>query len=176
LTQDDQWYASRFAQCHRDIAKSDRRGAERHPKCVRGPVQTYRRILLVTPAGLTRQWQDELRQKFGMDDFLIYGQDFFIHDPRNWKLYDHVIGSVDRLKTEDHLQLLMDAGPWDLVVFDEAHRLSRRQWGRRLDASDRFHLAAELRKQTDALLLLHAPPGHAGQVPSSVGASSAGAA
>lgn len=119
---------------------------------------TYRRILLVTPAGLTHQWQDELRQKFGMDDFLIYGDDFVVHDARHWKLYDHVIGSVDRFKTDQHLGTLLDAGPWDLVVFDEAHRLSRRQWGLKLEASDRFRLAAELRGMTDALLLLTATP------------------
>jgi len=119
---------------------------------------TYRRILLVTPAGLTRQWQEELRHKFGMDDFLIYGEDFAIQDPRHWKLYDHVIGSVDRLKTDDHRDLLLAAGPWDLIVFDEAHRLSRRQWGRKLEASDRFRLAADLRGMTDALLLLTATP------------------
>ena len=119
---------------------------------------TYRRILLVTPAGLTRQWQEELRQKFGMDDFLIYGEDFVVNDPRHWKLYDHVIGSVDRFKTENHKDALVDAGPWDLIVFDEAHRLSRRQWGLKLEASDRFRLADELRGLTDSLLLLTATP------------------
>jgi len=119
---------------------------------------TFRRILLVIPAGLTRQWQDELRQKFGMDDFQIYGHDFFIHDPRQWKFYDHVIGSIDRFKADDHKDLLLTAGPWDLIVFDEAYRLSRRQWGRKLDASDRFRLAAELRNVTDSLLLLTATP------------------
>lgn len=119
---------------------------------------TFRRILLVTPAGLTRQWQEELREKFGMDDFQIYGEDFFIRDPRSWKLFDHVIGSIDRLKTDDHRQTLIDAGPWDLIVFDEAHRLSRRQRGLRLETSDRFDLAAELRGLTDALLLLTATP------------------
>lgn len=119
---------------------------------------TYRRILLVTPAGLTRQWQDELRQKFGMDDFQVYGHDFSIYDPRQWKLYDRVIGSVDRFKADEHKDTLLSAGPWDLVIFDEAHRLSRRQWGRKFDASHRFRLAADLRNLTDSLLLLTATP------------------
>lgn len=119
---------------------------------------TFRRVLLVTPAGLTRQWQEELRQKFGMDDFQVYGHDFFVHDPRQWKLYDHVIGSVDRFKADEHKEALLAAGPWDLVIFDEAHRLSRRQWGRKLEASQRFRLAAELRNLTDSLLLLTATP------------------
>lgn len=119
---------------------------------------TFRRILLVTPAGLTRQWQEELRQKFGTDDFQIYGHDFLIHDPRQWKLYDHVIGSVDRLKADGHKESLLSSGAWDLIVFDEAHRLSRRQWGRKLEASDRFELAKDLRATTDSMLLLTATP------------------
>lgn len=119
---------------------------------------TFRRILLVTPAGLTRQWQEELRHKFGMDDFLVYGEDFAIHDPRHWKLYDHVITSVDRMKTKEHRDLLLAAESWDLIVFDEAHRLSRRQWGQKLEASERFQLAAHLRGMTDAMLLLTATP------------------
>ncbi len=117
-----------------------------------------RRILLVTPAGLTKQWQDELHHKFGMSDFLIYGEDFKINESHQWKLYDFVIGSIDRLKDENHLERLLEAEPWDLIVFDEAHRLSRRQYGMKLDASQRFRLAAELRKCTDNMLLLSATP------------------
>lgn len=117
-----------------------------------------RRVLLVTPAGLTKQWQDELHYKFGMSDFLIYGEDFKINEPHQWKLYDFVIGSIDRLKDENHLASLLEAEPWDMIVFDEAHRLSRRQYGMKLDASQRFRLAAELRKCTDSLLLLSATP------------------
>ena len=118
----------------------------------------FRRILLVTPAGLTQQWKDELRLKFGMDDFRIYGRDFNVEDPREWKLYDHVIGSIDRFKAGRHREMLLQAGPWDLIVFDEAHRLSRRQFGSKLEAADRFKLAADLRELTDALFLLSATP------------------
>lgn len=119
---------------------------------------TFRRILLVTPAGLVRQWQEELHHKFGMSDFQIYGSDFNINQPRQWKMYEHVIGSIDRLKSDDHLGSLLEAGNWDLIVFDEAHRLSRRQWGSKYEAADRFKLAAALRKKTDAMLLLSGTP------------------
>ena len=118
----------------------------------------FRRILLVTPAGLVRQWQEELHHKFGMSDFQIYGKDFEINDPRHWKLHDHVIGSIDRFKSESHLEKLLQAGNWDLIVFDEAHRLSRRQWGGKYDASERYKLAAKLRSLTDAFILLSATP------------------
>lgn len=117
-----------------------------------------RRVLLITPAGLTKQWQEELHYKFKLDKFQIYGEDFVINETRHWKMYDHVIGSIDRLKDENQLESLLKAEPWDLIVFDEGHRLTRRQYGQKYDASQRFVLAAELRKTTDSLLLLSATP------------------
>ena len=118
----------------------------------------YKRILVVTPAGLVKQWQDELHYKFHLDDFRIYGRDFEVHEAYQWKLYDRVIGSMDRLKQKNHLESVLQAEPWDLVIFDEAHRLSRRQWGQKFEAADRFKLAAALRENTDSLLLLSATP------------------
>ncbi|MFT5700921.1 MAG: superfamily II DNA or RNA helicase [Desulforhopalus sp.] len=119
---------------------------------------THKRILLITPAGLVNQWKEELNSKFGLDEFRVYGDDFSINEPRHWKLHDHVIGSVDRFKSPAHLSNLLQAEPWDLIIFDEAHRLSRVQYGMKLESSDRFRLAAALRQQSDAMLLLTATP------------------
>lgn len=121
-----------------------------------------KRVLLITPAGLTKQWQEELYVKFGMDDFRIYGDDFTISEPRHWRMYDFVIGSMDRFKNGAHLELLLQAEPWDLVIFDEAHRLTRRQYGMKYSSSQRFDLARELRISTESILLLTATP-HQGQ-------------
>lgn len=117
-----------------------------------------RRVLLITPAGLTRQWKDELYYKFKLGDFEIYGEDFVINEPRSWKLHDCVIGSMDRLKQEANLELLLQAGVWDLVIVDEGHRLSRRQYGQKLDTSDRYELAAAIRPLARHMLLLSATP------------------
>ena len=117
-----------------------------------------RRILLITPAGLTAQWKEELHHKFALSDFEIYGENFNINAPREWKKHDDVIGSIDKFKDEKHLETLMQAEPWDLVIFDEAHRLSRRRYGMKFDASQRFQLAQELRKNTQAIILLSATP------------------
>ncbi|UBT78477.1 DEAD/DEAH box helicase [Pseudomonas amygdali] len=117
-----------------------------------------KRILLITPAGLTKQWQEELYHKFKLEDFEIYGEDFLINEPRQWKMHDCVIGSMDRLKQESHLESLLQAEPWDLVIFDEGHRLSRRQYGQKLDSSERYDLAKSLRSQTKHMLLLSATP------------------
>jgi len=117
-----------------------------------------KRVLLITPAGLTKQWQEELNHKFKMGEFQIYGEDFMINEPRHWKMFDFVIASIDRLKSPENLEQIQQAGKWDIVIFDEAHRLSRRQYGMKLDASQRFQLAAQLRRNTDALILLSATP------------------
>lgn len=116
------------------------------------------RVLIITPAGLTRQWKEELYGKFGFEGFRIYGDDFQINDPRDWKKENHVIGSMDRLKQDDHLHTLLQADDWDLVIVDEAHRFSRRQYGNQLDASQRYAMLHKLRKCSRSILLLTATP------------------
>lgn len=116
------------------------------------------RVLLITPAGLTAQWKEELHNKFGLSEFRIYGDNFTIEEEREWGMYKHVIGSIDRLKEEQHLEKLLRADHWDLIIFDEAHRLSRRQYGLKYDASDRFQLANLMRSKTKAMVLLSATP------------------
>ncbi|MEC9483078.1 MAG: helicase-related protein [Halomonas sp.] len=121
-----------------------------------------RRVLVITPSGLTTQWQEELSSRFGLHDFKIYGRDFTIKKKSHWQdhSHDYVIGSMDQLKQEHHLEMLLHAEPWDLVLVDEAHRLSRRQYGLKLDASERFDLVKELRRRgkIESLILLTATP------------------
>src|SRR5690606_2243729 len=91
-----------------------------------------KRIILLIPTRQTKQWQEELYYKFKLEGFEIYGEDFFINETRQWKMHDCVIGSMDRLKQAGHLESLLQSEPWDLVIFDEGHRLSRRQYGHKL--------------------------------------------
>lgn len=116
------------------------------------------RILIVCPAGLTRQWQEEMRFKFGLTEFDIYGLDFNIEYADQWYRRRCVIASIDRLKHPNHLERLKEVHHWDLVVFDEAHRLTRHERGNRYDTSERFRLAEALREVTESLLLLTATP------------------
>jgi len=113
-----------------------------------------RRVLIVAPAGLTRQWRDEMQFKFG-ESYSIYGRDFVVDDASRWKLYDKVIVSLDLAKRDDHLEAIRGAGGWDVVVFDEGHRLTRHADGER---SERYRLAEVLRREADALLLLSGTP------------------
>ena len=118
-----------------------------------------RRVLIVAPAGLVRQWQDELSYKFAQES-RIYGRDFSVNQPEHWKLYDHVIVSIDLAKREEHLQKFRQAGGWDIIVFDEGHKLTRHASGQR---SDRYRFAETLRPMADAFLLLSGTP-HQGYV------------
>ena len=119
------------------------------------------RTLIITPAGLTRQWQEEFKDKFQADDFEIFGRDFTATNPRTWDLRARAIASLDRLKRKEHKRVLLENRKWDLIIFDEAHRLSAKEYGRKTDRTQNYQLAEALRGYTDALLLLTATP-HAG--------------
>ena len=119
------------------------------------------RTLIITPAGLTRQWQEEFRDKFQADDFEIFGRDFTATNPRTWDLRARAIASLDRLKRKEHKRVLLENRKWDLIIFDEAHRLSAKEYGRKVDRTQNYQLAEALRGYTDALLLLTGTP-HSG--------------
>ena len=112
------------------------------------------RVLVVCPAGLTRQWKDEMKHKFN-EEFEIYGADFNNPTPSIWEGRKKVIVSIDRAKSNVHKELFNQSGDWDIVIFDEAHHLSKLP---NQATTQRYHLAAELRKQTDAFLFLTGTP------------------
>ena len=118
------------------------------------------RTLVICPAGLTRQWQEELQDKFRAN-FEIFGRDFTATNPRTWDLRASAIASLDRLKRKEHKRVLLENRKWDLIIFDEAHRLSAKEYGRKTDKTQNYQLAEALRDYTDSLLLLTATP-HAG--------------
>lgn len=113
-----------------------------------------RRVLVVCPAGVARQWQDEMRYKFN-EDFRIYGLDFQINQPSHWATFDKVIVSIDRAKTDTHKPNFEDSGDWDVVVFDEAHHLSK---AANQSATLRYQLADTLKNMTDSFIFLTGTP------------------
>ena len=112
-----------------------------------------RRILVVCPAGIVRQWQDEMKYKFN-EDFRIYGSDFNINQPAHWSSFDKVIVSIDRAKTDRHGPIFGDSGSWDVIVFDEAHHLSKTEGY----TAQRYRLAERLRTLTDTFIFLTGTP------------------
>lgn len=112
-----------------------------------------RRVLVVCPAGIVRQWQDEMKYKFN-EDFRIYGSDFNINQPAHWSSFDKVIVSIDRAKTDRHGPIFGDSGNWDVIVFDEAHHLSKTEGY----TAQRYRLAERLRALTDTFIFLTGTP------------------
>jgi superfamily II DNA or RNA helicase len=113
------------------------------------------RILILSPAPLTLQWQDELRSKFSetfevINSILAKGQ--LAGNP--WERFRQCIASIDFAKRDDVIPGILQVD-WDLVIIDEAHKCS----ARKLDApSGRYKLVRELSGITERILLLTATP------------------
>jgi superfamily II DNA or RNA helicase len=90
---------------------------QRDPQC---------RVLVLCPAGVVLQWQDEMDEHFGLT-FSIAGRDFTVDRAANWNSHSLVLASLDTLKQERLREILKSAPPFDLVVCDEAHRLTARR-------------------------------------------------
>jgi len=117
-----------------------------------------KRTLIICPAGLTVQWQEEMQDKFGQF-FEIFQRDFHTINPRIWDLKACAIASLDCLKRKEHKEKLLENRKWDLIIFDEAHRLTARDYGEaKTEKTQNYRLAEDLRDHTDALLLLTATP------------------
>ncbi len=106
-----------------------------------------RRVLIVPPAGLIGNWQRELRSLFDMDFRIVTGTDARDENPFVGQGSDRLIVSVDTLAGSRMFSRLREHGvvPYDLVVFDEAHKLSvDRGTDLRVRKTDRYKLAEAL--------------------------------
>jgi len=113
------------------------------------------RILIVCPANLSFQWQRELKEKFDEKFLVLKGGD--IRDQfgvNQWLEQKKVITSLDLAKRQDMLPGLRQVR-WDLVIVDEAHRMSAADESHK---SLRYKLGELLRDTADHLLLLTATP------------------
>jgi SNF2 family DNA or RNA helicase len=129
-----------------------------------------RRIVIVAPGSLVEQWRDEMHQKFGLE-FRVFSKDLENATPTGnpFEDIDHLIVRLDQLSRDEEgekseekkpglLQSkLLEAG-WDLVVFDEAHKLAAHYYGSKLDKTARFRFAERLGACTRHLLLMTATP------------------
>ena len=113
------------------------------------------RILVVCPANLTFQWQRELSEKFDEKFLVLKGGDIRSQFGVNqWMEQQRIITSLDLAKREDILPGLRQVH-WDLVIVDEAHRMS---WSPPARKTARYALGELLRDSTDHILLLTATP------------------
>ena len=113
------------------------------------------RILIVGPANLAFQWQRELKEKFGEEFLVLKGSDLRGQFGVNqWLQQKKVVTSLDLAKRDEILPGLQQVH-WDLVIVDEAHRMSARDESHK---SLRYKLGELLRDSSDHILLLTATP------------------
>ncbi len=113
------------------------------------------RILVACPANLAFQWQRELKEKFDEKFLVLKGGD--IRDQfgvNQWLEQKKVITSLDLAKRSEILPGLRQVH-WDLVIVDEAHRMS---WTPPARKTARYALGELLRDTSDHILMLTATP------------------
>jgi SNF2 family DNA or RNA helicase len=127
---------------------------------VRGDV---RRCLIVVPGSLVEQWQDELALKLGLE-FEIITRDT-IEASRSGNPFAEknlLIARLDQLSRNDDVQAKLEQTDWDLIVVDEAHKMSAHFFGYEVKKTRRYVLGELLGRITRHLLLMTATP-HSGK-------------
>lgn len=115
------------------------------------------RILIITPGGLTKQWQEEeLIVKFNLP-FRLANRAAFQADPTIFSNSSFIITSLDFIRNEDVLNIAKEAS-WDFIVVDEAHKLSAFDYGNKRYRSRRYEALEVLSTKCEHLLLLTATP------------------
>jgi len=117
------------------------------------------RILIVAPGSLVEQWQDEMYEKFGLS-FTIFSRDLAEQSLSGNPFDDHslLIARLDQLARNEDLQDKLDRTQWDLVVVDEAHKMSATYYGSKINRTQRFRLGELLGARSRNLLLMTATP------------------
>jgi superfamily II DNA or RNA helicase len=118
-----------------------------------------RRVLIVAPGSLTGQWQDELRDKFGLE-FLLFSRELqeAAASGNVFDRTDFLISRLDQLARSEDLHDKIRASYWDIIIIDEAHKCSASFTGGEVKRTQRYELAELLGKQCRHLLLMTATP------------------
>ena len=117
------------------------------------------RVLIVAPGSLVEQWQDELLEKFELNFEIFSRQMQESAATRNaFDEQGFLIARLDQLARNDDYQELLTRTQWDLVVVDEAHKMSATFTGNKLEETKRFRLGKLLGRLTRHLLLMTATP------------------
>ncbi len=125
----------------------------------RGDIQ---RCLVVCPGSLAEQWQDELYRRFHLPFEILTNDKLESARTGNWFLENHlVIARLDKLSRNEEVQAKLSApdARWDLVICDEAHKMSATYFGGEVKYTKRYLLCRDvLSPSTRHLLLMTATP------------------
>ena len=115
-----------------------------------------RRVLIITPANLSFQWQRELKDKF-REDFTVVRSDVLRanYGANPWQDLDQVVTSVSWVSRIDDAKESLLRSSWDLVIVDEAHKMSAYSEDKKTLA---YRLGEDLSEMTDHYLLMTATP------------------
>ena len=118
-----------------------------------------KRVLIVAPGSLVEQWQDEMFEKFGLS-FSLFSREQ-VEQSRSGNPFDDIdllVARIDQLSRNEDLQEKLRLSHWDLVVVDEAHKLSASYFGNKINKTKRFQLGELLGSITRHFLLMTATP------------------
>jgi len=117
------------------------------------------RCLIVCPGMLTEQWQDELGFKFHLPFEILTNDKLESARTGNWLLENPLaICRLDKLSRDESVQAKLDQTDWDLIVVDEAHKMSASFFSGEVKATKRYRLGQQLSPLTRHFLLMTATP------------------
>jgi superfamily II DNA or RNA helicase len=117
------------------------------------------RCLVVAPGNLVEQWQDELYQRFHLPFELLTNDRISAARTGNaLQEMNLVIARLDKLSRDEELQAKLGQTEWDLIVVDEAHKMSASVFGGEIKYTKRYHLGQLLTQRARHVLLLTATP------------------